>query len=268
MSSTIPTADEGDSTRPTATTQGPGTSRPRRRVLAILLAITVLCAGVLAWWHPWDKEEEAPPPPETVCNGLYNTAELNQILGSHIGSDHVLSYGAWEGSCTIVSGMPTATDARGYEISKAIMYVYFWHDNEYQAGNGYKWTDKAMAADTENNIQKLDIPELEGHTYLWVAPIGSRDYVHGIWFGDGFTIAAVIPYSENNLDGPKTIQEAVDVMPELLTYIGTNALKHPAIPKRKPSEHPSSTDPSDAADTTSTGTSPGAPFPSIDQNTA
>ena len=61
-----PTADN-DTTHPIgATAQGPGTSRPRRRVLAVLLTITVLCAGVLAWWRPWDHPEEAPVPPETV----------------------------------------------------------------------------------------------------------------------------------------------------------------------------------------------------------
>lgn len=109
-----------------------------------------------------------------------------------------------------------------------------------------------MAADTENNIQKLDIPELEGHTYLWVAPIGSRDYAHGIWFGDGFTIAAVIPHPESNLDGPKTIQEAMDVTPELLTYIGTQAREHHAIPNHRSSKTPSTPAPSDAADTPST----------------
>ncbi|PHP51303.1 hypothetical protein [Actinomyces ruminis] len=257
MNSTNPTTDDNASTRPTgATTQTPdaSTRRPRRRtmVLVVLLTITVLCAGALTWWwRPWDQPEETPVPPETVCNGLYNTAELDQILGSHIGSDHVLAYGAWEGSCTIASGMPAATDARGYEISNSIMYVYFWHDNEYEAGHGYNWTDEAMAADTENGVQKLDTPELEGNTYLWVMQIGSENYVHGIWFGDGFTVAVILGDPEGSLDGPKTTQEAMDVMPELLTYVGTNARKHPAIPNPKPSKTPVSQS-SGTADTPST----------------
>ncbi|WP_143233429.1 hypothetical protein [Actinomyces ruminis] len=62
--------------------------RPRRGWLAVLLTITVLCAGVLAWWwRPWGQQEETLVPPEAVCQDVYNTAELNRILGSSIGSD-------------------------------------------------------------------------------------------------------------------------------------------------------------------------------------
>ncbi|WP_159097699.1 hypothetical protein [Actinomyces sp. Z16] len=236
-----------------ATIQDPdtSTSSPRRRWLAIVLTITVLCAGALAWWRPWEHEEEVLPPPEAVCQDVYNTAEFDRILDSHIGSDHVLAYGGWNRRCTVSSGMPTATDARGYEMYGTIAFIEYWHDNEYDAGNGYKWTDETMAADTDNGVQKLNTPELEGNTYLWVMQSGQSNYVHGIWFGDGFTIAAVIPHPENNLDGPKTTQEAMAVMPELLTYVVIQAQEHHAIPNPKLSKTPVS-EPTDTADTPAT----------------
>ncbi|WP_136194110.1 hypothetical protein [Actinomyces procaprae] len=148
------------------------------------------------------------------------------------------------------------------------MFIEYWHDDEYDAGNGYKWTDETMAADTENGVQKLDTPKLEGNTYLWVRGSGSENYVNGIWFGNGFILVVALLDPEGSLDGPKTTQEAMDIMPELLTYIGTQAREHHAIPNYTSSKNPSTPDPSNATDTTSTGTSPGAPFPSIDQNTA
>ncbi|SDM66165.1 hypothetical protein [Actinomyces ruminicola] len=253
MSSTIPTTDNNDSTRATgATAQWPGTSRPRRRVLAILLAITVLCAGVLAWWRPWEQEEEAPPPPEAVCQDVYNTAELNRILGSSIGSDKVQRYGGWNSRCGVISGKPPATNARGYYLQNTIMLIEYWSGEEYDAGNGYKWTDETMAADTENDVQKLNTPELEGNTYLWVRESGSENYVNGIWFRDGFTVVVKLPHPENNLDGPRTTQEAVDIMPELLTYIGTTAQEHHAIPNYTSSKTPDTPDPSNATDTPAT----------------
>ncbi|PHP51302.1 hypothetical protein BW737_015285 [Actinomyces ruminis] len=220
-------------------------------VLAVLLTITVLCAGVLAWWRPWDQPEEVPPP-QAVCQDVYNTAELNRILGSSIGSSTIQGYGGWDRRCTVLSGMPAATDARGYHLHNTIMFIEYWSGDEYDAGNGYKWTDETMAADTDNGVQKLNTPDLEGNTYLWVRESGSENYVNGIWFGNGFTIAAVIPHPENNLDGPRTTQEAMAVMPELLTYIVTTAQEHHAIPKPKTSEDTGAPDPSDAADTPST----------------
>ena len=152
-----------------------------------------------------------------------------------------------------MSGLPSATDARGYKLNDAIMFIEYWHVNEYDAGNGYKWTDETMAADTENGVQKLDTPKLEGNTYLWVRGSGSENYVHGIWFRDGFTVVVKLPHPENNLDGPKTTQEAMDVMPELLTYVVTQAQEHHAIPNPKHSDNPSAPEPSDATSTPSTG---------------
>ncbi|WP_136313163.1 hypothetical protein [Actinomyces procaprae] len=119
------------------------------------------------------------------------------------------------------------------------MFTEYWHDDEYDAGNGYKWTDETMAADTENGVQKLDTPKLEGNTYLWVRGSGSENYVNGICFGNGFILAVALLDPEGSLDGPKTTQEAMDIMPELLTYIGTQAREHHAIPNYTSSKNPS-----------------------------
>ncbi|WP_146752449.1 MULTISPECIES: hypothetical protein [unclassified Actinomyces] len=230
--------------------------RPIQRWLAIVLTITVLCAGALAWWRPWDQPEEMPVPPEAVCQDVYNTAELDRILGSSIGSSTIQSYGGWDRRCTVSSGRPPATDARGYEMYGTIAFIEYWHDNEYDAGNGYKWTDETMAADTDNGVQKLDIPELEGNSYLWVMQIGSENYVHGIWFGNGFTIAVVLGDPGGSLDGPKTTQEAMDVMPELLTYVGTQAQEHHAIPNpsKSPTGEPTATAETPTTEPTATST--------------
>ncbi|MDU0347555.1 hypothetical protein, partial [Actinomyces sp. MRS3W] len=233
MDSSSATTDESDGINNSdAAVSKTRERRPRRRgsliLLTIALAVVLVVGVVVVWWRPSNTEETPVPPPETVCNGLYETAELNRILGSHIGSDNTLAYGSWEGRCGVSSGKPPATSAKGYDLYDTIMFIDYWHDDEYDAGNGTEWTDETMAADTDNGVQKLDIPELEGNTYLWVMQIGSENYIHGIWFGDGFTIAVVLPHPESNLDGPRTTREAVDVMPELLTYIGTNAQKHPA----------------------------------------
>ncbi|SHE25046.1 hypothetical protein [Actinomyces glycerinitolerans] len=247
------TTDNNNSTRPTgATAQAPdtSTSRPRRRMLAVLLTITVLCAGALTWWHPWDQPEEVTPP-ETVCDGLYETAELDRILGSSIGDYWAVRSGHLIHNCTIQSGKPIATDARGYELDDAIVVIRYWPSDEYDAGNGVKWTDESMAADTENGVQKLDIPELEGNTYLWLRQLESENYVYGFWFGHDFTIVINLGDPENSLDGPKTTQEAMDVMPELLTYIVTQAQEHNAIPNPKLSKTPVS-EPTDTADTPAT----------------
>ncbi|WP_136194578.1 hypothetical protein [Actinomyces procaprae] len=255
MNPTTPNTDSNDSTLPTDTTQTPGTStsRPRRRWLAVLLTITVLCAGALAWlWRPWDHEEEVPPP-EAVCQDVYNTAELNRILGSSIGSDTMQSYGGWDRRCGVISGKPPATDADGYYLQNTIMLIEYWGGEEYDAGNGYKWTDETMAADTENDVQKLNNPELEGNTYLWVMELGSENHVNGIWFGNGFILVVTLLYPENSLDGPRTTQEAMDVMPELLTYIGTQARQHHAIPNFRSTKNPGAPEPSDATSTPSTG---------------
>ncbi|WP_220101881.1 hypothetical protein, partial [Actinomyces sp. Z3] len=129
----------------------------------IALVLALVATGIVGlWWRPWDQPEEMPVPPEAVCQDVYNTAELDRILDSHIGSDHVLAYGGWNRRCTVSSGMPTATDARGYEMYGTIAFIEYWHDDEYDAGNGYKWTDETMAADTDNGVQKLNTPELEG----------------------------------------------------------------------------------------------------------
>ncbi|RAX18855.1 hypothetical protein DRB07_15280 [Actinomyces sp. Z3] len=137
-----------------------------------------------------------------------------------------------------------------------IAFIEYWHDNEYDAGNGYKWTDETMAADTDNGVQKLDIPELEGNSYLWVMQIGSENYVHGIWFGNGFTIAVVLGDPGGSLDGPKTTQEAMDVMPELLTYVGTQAQEHHAIPNpsKSPTGEPTATAETPTTEPTATST--------------
>ncbi|SHE25044.1 hypothetical protein [Actinomyces glycerinitolerans] len=228
-----------------------------------MFTITVLCAGALAWWRPWDQPEEPPVPPEAVCQDVYNTAELDRILGSSIGSSTIQSYGGWDRRCTVSSGRPPATDARGYEMYGTIAFIEYWHDDEYDAGNGYKWTDETMAADTENGVQKLNTPDLEGNTYLWVRESGSENYVHGIWFGDGFTIAAVIPHPEDNLDGPKTTQEAMAVMPELLTYVVIQAQEHHAIPNPNPSQDPGTPETSNAVNTPAA-----APMTANDQPTS
>ncbi|WP_180272263.1 hypothetical protein [Actinomyces ruminis] len=38
------------------------------------------------------------------------------------------------------------------------MLIEYWSGEEYDAGNGYKWTDDTMAADTENGIQNSTSP--------------------------------------------------------------------------------------------------------------
>ncbi len=102
--------------RHTDAAPGSRETRPRRRILAILLAITVLCAGALAWWwRPWDQPEELPPP-EAVCQDVYNTAGLNRILGSSIGSSTIQNYGGWDRRCTVSSRMPPATNTRGHYL--------------------------------------------------------------------------------------------------------------------------------------------------------
>ncbi|MDU0349723.1 hypothetical protein [Actinomyces sp. MRS3W] len=242
MDSTNTTGEHDSARNSDAAAPEPCTSQPKRRRSLILLTLTLavaLAIGVVGvWWRPWETEEPPAPPPETVCNGLYETAELNRILGSQIGSDDTLIYGA-RNRCAVSSGKPPATSAKGYQLYSTIMFIDYWRDDEYDAGNGYKWTDETMAADTENDVQKLDIPELEGNTYLWIRQFNSEDDVYGIWFGDGFIISVNLPHPENGLDGPRNTQEAVDVMPELLTYIGTNAQKHPALPAPKPTDTPS-----------------------------
>ncbi|MDU0347438.1 hypothetical protein, partial [Actinomyces sp. MRS3W] len=197
-------------------------------LLTIALAVALVIGVVGVWWRPWETEEPPAPPPETVCNGLYETAELNRILGSQIGDSWMTQLSSRTSTCTVLSGKPPATNSKGYELDDAIMMIDFWRYDYYEAGNGYKWTDETMAADTDNGVQKLDIPQLEGNTYLWVMQFNSENDVHGYWFGDGFTVVVNLLHPENGLDAPHNTREAVEVMPELLTYIGTNAQNHPA----------------------------------------
>lgn len=253
--SIAPNSDSETSTRDLTNPQG-NTSPPsgaRRRVLPVLLIVVAACAGSLAWWRPWETDDAPPPAPATVCDGVYETAELDRILGSQIGDYWVVHFGS-ASQCTIQSGKPAATNARGHVLSDTIALIRVPIDSEeYDAGNGVKWTEEsiAMAADTEQDVQELDTPELEGSSYVWMRHMGSDNYIHGFWYGDGCMVVILIAYPEDKLDGPQTTQEAVDIMPELLTYIVTQAQKHDVLPTPNISDAPT-TEPADTSDQAST----------------
>lgn len=170
-----------------------------------------------------------------------------------------MHFGPRASNCTIQSGRPAATSTKGHELKDTLIIIDVpTYTEEYDAGNGVKWTEESMsmAAGTEHGVQKLDTPELEGSTYMWVRPMDSDIYAYGFWYGDGCMIVVKLFDLENKLDGPQTVQEALDVMPELLTYVGTRAQKHDILPAPKPSDtpttEPAGTEAAPAADSEAT----------------
>ncbi len=229
---------------PSVAVSGGRRVRLRGRRLVIPLIIVIVCAAGLGWWRPWDAQE-TPPPPVTVCDGVYRTAELDRILGSQIGSYWIA--GLWSTHCAVQSGKPVATDADGHELIDTIFFVDIpVFTRTYDAGNGNEWTQETLEASVGQGVEKLDTP-LEGNSYAWVQQVGPNNYIHGFWFGDGALVVVKIPDPEGSLDGPDTTQQALDVMPELLTYIVTQSHWHNVLPTPDPSETATS-EPTDTSD--------------------
>ena len=233
---------KGDSQAGALDVAAPARRRGRRgRWLSILFVVVIVCTAGLAWWRPWDTRDAPPPPPVTVCDGVYRTAELDRILNSQIGDYWIVHFGPRSSRCTVQSGKAPETDAEGHQRTESLLLVdipsYY---EEYDAGDGVIWSEESMAAAAEGgqDVQKLDTPDLDGSSYIWMRPSDSGTYTYGFWYGDSRLIVVKLFDLENKLDGPRTTQEALDVMPELLTYIVTESQRHDILPTPDPSDTP------------------------------
>ena len=194
----------------------------------ILIVLAVAAVVIRPTWHPWEKQT----PPTSLCDGVYATSEINRLA-------HMQTVGYW-GSGRDLCGIRTEKGAED-DSDRRIFVIRIWLSKRFNAGYGIEWDRDALASDSSGDVKRFDVPDLEGEFYTW--HYRAENTAYGFWVTDRFFLVVSFYNPDQQPDGPATTEQALELMPDLLSYIAHQADQHGVLPSTTPTTEPPPIDP-------------------------
>ena len=209
----------------------------------ILIVLAVAAVVIRPTWHPWEntwRPWEKQTPPTSLCDGVYATSEINRLA-------HMQTVG-YSVSGSYLCHIETAKGVQD-DSGRRIFDIRIWPSSSFDTGSAVEWDRDALASDSSGDVKRFDVPDLEGECYTW--HYRAENSVYGIWVTDRFFLVVAFYNPDQQPDGPATTEQALELMPDLLSYIAHQADQHGILPSATPTTEPPPADP-----TTHPGTEP------------
>lgn len=184
---------------------------PRRWAVVIVVLVVALVGVGGAWaWTSWSWDAALRRDDDSLCRGAYSAREFARILGHRVTREDVSDHG--DGCNIFFEDGPIESIGFGSYLARPGFFPL--------RGDA---TEENFQNTTEGRVTRLDTPFLAGSVYTFEQIKYQAIYV--IWFlPSGYGAAFEISVFDG-VPGSTARQWVMDILPDLITYMGPATLR-------------------------------------------